>query len=124
MEKKLNTKNKRAGVNKKVRQPKSKAGIKTTGRHQVATSRLRSIGNSKGVILSNVLIDTAGLSPDKEILIVASEGIITIQQIKDTDVNTELASWDAAFKKAKKQGAKPEKDLFEGIGNKFDHSDW
>jgi hypothetical protein len=88
------------------------------------TSRIRAIGNSKGVILNNQLIESAGLSPEMDILIVAAEGKITIMQIKDTGVNTDISTWDKQFKNAIKKGAKPEGDLFEGMKNDFDEKEW
>jgi antitoxin component of MazEF toxin-antitoxin module len=88
------------------------------------TSRIRAIGNSKGVILTSQLIESAGLKQDADILIQASEGIIVIMQVKATTVNTDLSSWDNQFKTAKKKGAKPEADMFEGMKNDFDLKEW
>jgi antitoxin component of MazEF toxin-antitoxin module len=88
------------------------------------TSRIRAIGNSKGVILNNQLIESAGLNPDMDILIEAAEGIITIMQIKDAGVNTDITTWDKQFKNAIKKGAKPGGDLFEGMKNDFDEKEW
>jgi antitoxin component of MazEF toxin-antitoxin module len=88
------------------------------------TSRIRAIGNSKGVILNNQLMESAGLSQDMDILIVAAEGIITIMQVKDGGVNTDISTWDNQFKNAIKKGAKPERDLFEGMKNNFDEKEW
>ena len=87
------------------------------------TSRIRAIGNSKGVILNNQMIESAGLSPEMDILIVAAEGAITITQ-KDAGVNTDISTWDKQFKNAIKKGAKPEGDLFEGLKNDFDEKEW
>src|SRR5688500_1788937 len=42
------------------------------------TSRIRAIGNSKGVILNNNLIESAGLNPDLDIVIQAGDGVIII----------------------------------------------
>ena len=88
------------------------------------TSRIRAIGNSKGVILNNQLLESAGLNQDSDILIQAADGIIVIMQAKDTIVNTDLSSWDKHFKTAIKKGAKPEPDLFEGMKNDFDLNEW
>jgi antitoxin component of MazEF toxin-antitoxin module len=88
------------------------------------TSRIRAIGNSKGVILNNQLIESAGLSQDTDILIMAAEGVITIMQKKDARVNTDISTWDKQFKNAIKKGAKPEGDLFEGMKNDFDEKEW
>lgn len=88
------------------------------------TSRIRAIGNSKGVILNSQVIETAGIKPDADILIQAGDGVIVIFQAKETGINTDLSTWDKQFKAAIKKGAKPEKDLFEGIENDFDIKEW
>jgi len=90
----------------------------------VYTSKIRAIGNSNGVILNNRLIETAGLTPDQDILIQASEGIITIMRVKETGVNSDLSSWDKQFKSAIRKGAKPESNPFAGIENEFDLKEW
>ena len=69
------------------------------------------------------MIESAGLSPEMDILIVAAEGAITITQ-KDAGVNTDISTWDKQFKNAIKKGAKPEGDLFEGLKNDFDEKEW
>jgi antitoxin component of MazEF toxin-antitoxin module len=76
------------------------------------TSKIRAIGNSKGVILNNEVIKTAGLTPDQDIVIQASNGVITIVQIKEMGVNTDLSSWDKQFKDAIKAGVQPEGNIF------------
>lgn len=86
----------------------------------VTRSKIRSIGNSKGVILNNQLIGAAGLNPEADIIIQAGDGIITIAQVKLSAVNTDLNTWDKQFKEAIKKGARPDKDLFEGMANDFD----
>ena len=92
---------------------------------EMVSSRIRAIGNSRGVILSNQLIDRAGISPDADIVISAFKGMITIIEAKKTSqVNTDLSTWDEAFKKANRAGKKPEGDLWEGIGNTFDAEEW
>ena len=88
------------------------------------TSRIRAIGNSKGVILNSQLLDIAGLSAETDILIQAGRGMITIAPVKETAVNTDLSTWDKQFKTAIKKGAKPDPDLFKGMKNDFDTSEW
>ena len=88
------------------------------------TSRIRAIGNSRGVILNNQVIETAGIKPNSDIQIQAGDGVIVILQAKETSINTDLSTWDKQFKAAIKKGAKPEKDLFEGIDNEFDTKEW
>jgi antitoxin component of MazEF toxin-antitoxin module len=88
------------------------------------TSRIRAIGNSKGVILNNQLIETAGLNAEADIIIKANDGVITIIQLKTPGVNTDLSTWDKHFKAAIKRGSKPEGDIFKGMGNDFDLKEW
>ncbi len=105
-------------------QKESKAKKRSTAElNYMFTSRIRSVGNSKGVILNNNLIKAAGLDMEADIIIEASAGMITIVQAKPA-VNTDLATWGAQFKKAIKAGAKPEKDLFAGLVNEFDKTEW
>jgi antitoxin component of MazEF toxin-antitoxin module len=87
-------------------------------------TRIRAIGNSKGVILNNLLIETAGLNTEMDIVIRASKGVIKITEVKKDEVNTDLSTWDKQFKTAIKKGSAPEKDLFEGLQNDFDSKDW
>src|SRR5258705_221554 len=89
-----------------------------------ARSRIRPIGNSKGVILSNQLIEAAGLNTEVDIIIRAADGVIYIAQLKAPDVNTDLSTWDKQFKEAIKKGAKPEGNFFEGMMNDFDLNEW
>ncbi len=90
----------------------------------VYKSRIRAIGNSKGVIINSSLIEKAGLNPDAEIEIQAADGILIIIQAKKAEVNTDLSLWDMEFKKAIHKGRKPEADLFERAANDFDSKEW
>jgi antitoxin component of MazEF toxin-antitoxin module len=87
-------------------------------------TRIRDIGNSKGIILNNVILETAGLQAETKIVIHASKGIIQIMKVKQDDINTDLSTWNKQFKAAFKKGFKPEKDLFEGMQNDFDSKEW
>jgi len=88
------------------------------------SSRVRAIGNSKGVILNTQALEVSGLNPDGDILVLAGKGFITIVPAKNAPVNTDLSTWDKQFKSVIKAGMKPEADLFEGLGNDFDSKDW
>lgn len=105
-----------------------KAGIKKISLRGLGstafTTRIRAIGNSKGVILNNQLIEKAGLDPNMDILIEAADGAIIIVQVKEQEVNTDLSTWDQQFQAAISNGQKPEKDLFEALENDFDSKDW
>ncbi len=110
-------------LTKRSTAPQSNSSAKANSSKEAVISRIRSVGNSKGVILNNNLLKAAGLSVDSDIIIQAGNGVIIIAQAKP-EVNTDLRSWDAQFKKAIKSGAKPEKDLFEGLTNEFDKTEW
>jgi antitoxin component of MazEF toxin-antitoxin module len=89
------------------------------------SSKLRSIGNSKGVILPNRVIEEAGISPDADLIIQVSDSVILIAQAKSPgSVNTNLSSWDEQFKNAIKMGNKPETDVWDGLQNRFDEEEW
>lgn len=88
------------------------------------TAKVRAIGNSKGVILNNQVLDTAGLKADMDILIQAFNGMITIKQAEKPVVNKDLSTWDKQFKAAIKAGAKPEEAIFSEVENEFDKVEW
>lgn len=88
------------------------------------TAKVRPIGNSKGVILNNQLLETAGLTADQDIVIKAVKGRITIEKAESYVVNTDLSTWDQQFKAAIKAGDIPEGDLWEGLENEFDKTEW
>jgi antitoxin component of MazEF toxin-antitoxin module len=88
-------------------------------------SRIRPIGNSKGVILPNRVIEEAGISPDADLIIQVSDGVILIAEAKSPgSVNTNLLSWDEQFKNVIKMGIKPESDVWDGVRNRFDEEEW
>jgi antitoxin MazE len=88
------------------------------------TAKIRAIGNSRGIIFNNKLMDTAGLIADQDVVIQAVKGLITIKQAEKLAVNTDRSTWDKQFKAAIKAGHKPEGDLFEGMQNEFDEKEW
>lgn len=88
------------------------------------TTRIRAIGNSRGLIINNQSMDIAGLDADRDIVIRAKKGLITIEQPQKPAVNTDLSTWEKHLKAAIKAGAKPEGDFFEGMENEFDKTEW
>jgi antitoxin component of MazEF toxin-antitoxin module len=108
-----------ASHNQKVQEPAPNYNIRTGA---AITTKLRAIGNSKGVILNNQLIEAAGISANAEITIRAGKGKIIIEAKEDVNIN--LSSWDKQFKQAIKAGSKPEKDLYDGLENEFDKKEW
>lgn len=101
-----------------VKRPGSGLRIKAS-----ATSRIRSIGNSKGVILTTQLISSAGIKADDPITIQASDGFIIITQAIQ-EVNTDLSTWGTEFKLAKAKNGRSEPALFKGFNNEFDETEW
>ena len=88
------------------------------------TAKVRPIGNSRGVILNNQLMDFAGLAADEEIVIRATNGQMTIRPAEKPTVNTNLSTWEKQLKAAIKAGNTPEGDLWEGMENEFDKKEW
>lgn len=88
------------------------------------TTKIRAIGNSKGVILTNQLLDAAGLLADQDIVVQVVNGRVIIEQVKQPVVNTDLSTWDKQFKAAIKAGDIPEGDMWEGMENEFDKTEW
>lgn len=88
-------------------------------------ARIRKIGNSKGILLSNKLINQSGIEDGGEVIVTAEKGRIIIKPIENKrKINTDLTSWEAQFKAAIKSGDEPETDMFEGMENKFDKEEW
>jgi hypothetical protein len=90
--------------------------------YAVRTS-FRSVGNSKGLIISSKLIEASGISGN-DLIIEAANGIIAIRAVNTRDVNSDLSTWDKQFKSALKNGCKVEGDLFDGMKNEFDEEEW
>ncbi len=89
------------------------------------SGRIRKIGNSKGILLSNKMIKELGISEDEKVIITAEKGRIIIKPAENKrTINTDLSTWEAQFKTAIKSGDKPEIDLFGGMENKFDKEEW
>jgi len=89
------------------------------------TSKIRAIGNSKGVILNRQLLDKAGMKADMDILIQALNGLITIKPAEPpVVVNTDLSTWEKQFEAAIMAGDEPEGDFFEGMETEFDRTEW
>jgi antitoxin component of MazEF toxin-antitoxin module len=99
--------------------------LKEPNQPYTISSRIRPIGNSKGVILPNRVIEEAGISPDADLIIQVSDGVILITEVKSPgNVKTDLSSWEEHFKNAIKMGNQPEPDVWEGMQNHFDKEEW
>ncbi len=90
--------------------------------YSVRTS-FRSVGNSKGLIISSKLIEASGISGN-DLIIEAANGIIAIRAVNSSDVNSDLSTWDKQFKTALKSDDKVESDLFDALKNEFDEEEW
>ena len=81
-------------------------------------TRLKKIGNSKGITLSKTLLEQYQF--EDEVEIVAQENGLLIMPVKVKP----REQWDEQFKKAKKDGHIPDKALLEGFKNSFDKKEW
>ena len=90
--------------------------------YAVRTS-FRSVGNSRGLIISSKLIEASGISGN-DLIIEAANGIIAIRAVKPSDVNSDLSTWDSQFKSALKRGEQSDTDFFDGMKNEFDEEAW
>lgn len=90
--------------------------------YAVRTS-FRSVGNSKGLIISSKLIEASGINGN-DLIIEAANGVIAIRAVSKKDVNSDLSTWDKQFKAALKSDHKTEGDLFDGLKNEFDEEEW
>ena len=89
------------------------------------TVRIRKIGNSKGILLSNRMIKELGIEDDADVIVTTEKGRIIIKpSTNKRKINTDLSTWEAQFKAAIKNGDKPETDMFEGMENNFDKEEW
>lgn len=91
------------------------------------TSRttIRRIGNSKGIILANSLLSSLSLEEGSEVEIrLSGSGIHLVPVTKMREINTDLSTWGSQYKTAIRKGQKPERDLFDGMTNEFDDTDW
>lgn len=79
---------------------------------------LRKIGNSNGVLIPKTMLATCGITDEVEMEVLGNSIIMRSTKKHPRD------GWDDAFKQAIANGDKPENDMFEGIKNTFDGTDW
>lgn len=79
---------------------------------------IRKIGNSSGIILPKAMLFKGGF--DKLVDIEQVDDLIILKPIK---INAR-SKWEAQFKEAFNSGILPEKDIFEGMENEFDKTEW
>jgi len=81
-------------------------------------TKLKKIGNSRGITLSKSLLDQYQFDDEVEILAQDNGLLIMPVKVKPRE------QWDELFKKAIKEGHTPDKDLFGGFENDFDKDEW
>jgi antitoxin MazE len=87
--------------------------------------KVRKIGNSQGIILSNSMISSLGIAGNAEVIITTETGKIVITPVEaKPSINVDLSTWQAQFEAAIKHGDEPEGDLFQRIENQFDKEEW
>ena len=79
---------------------------------------LRKIGNSNGVLIPKSMLISCGITNEVEMEVLGDSIMLRSTKKKARD------GWDEAFKQAIANGDKPENDMFEGMKNTFDDSDW
>ena len=84
----------------------------------VMRTRLKKIGNSKGITLSKSLLQQYQF--EDEVEIVTQENGLLIMPIKAKP----REQWEEQFKAAKKAGHKAENSLLDGFENAFDNKEW
>lgn len=77
------------------------------------------VGNSKGIRIPKEYLKGLG---EKVIIQPTKKGII-VRPDREGSVPP-LKEWDALFAKAIASGEKPEKDMFAGMGNETDQTEW
>ncbi len=78
---------------------------------------IRKIGNSSGILLPKSMLQACGITSEVEIEV--QDKTILLRP-----VSSARTGWEAAFAAAIANGDEPESDLFEGIGNQFDETEW
>lgn len=77
------------------------------------------IGNSKGIRIPKKFLPRLG---DKVVIYPSDDGLVLHPDKGESVPPRE--KWDALFAKAKAKGEKPEKDIFEGMENETDQTEW
>lgn len=91
-------------------------------------AQLRKIGNSSAIILSQEIIEKLNIVDGQEIEVsINRESALVLKPTKlnineRPQLNLDISTWEAQFKLAIIKGQLPEKDVFEGMLNTFDHS--
>ena len=81
-------------------------------------TKLRKIGNSKGITLSKSLLDQYQF--EEEVEIVIQENGLLIMPVKAKP----REEWEKQFRTAIKHGQKPDRAFLESFSNQFDKEEW
>lgn len=81
-------------------------------------TRLKKIGNSKGITLSKTLLEQYRFEDEVEIVAQENGLLIMPSSAKSRE------RWDEQFKLAKKAGHKPDGAMLDGFSNSFDKKEW
>ena len=81
-------------------------------------TKLRKIGNSKGITISKTLLDQYQFDDEVEILAQQNGLLIMPAKAKSRE------RWDEHFRAAKKAGHQPDNAMLEGFSNSFDKKEW
>ena len=104
---------------------KADNSLTSKSKPNLVSTKIRKIGNSRGILLNSAMIRELGIADDGEVEVTTENGQIIIKPAKfKRKINTDLSTWEAQFKAAIKNGDKPENDLFEGMENEFDKEEW
>ncbi len=81
-------------------------------------TKLKKIGNSKGITLSKSLLEQYQFTDEVEIVAQADGLLIRPARARSRE------QWDDQFKIAKKAGHKSDQALMQGFSNSFDEKEW
>lgn len=79
---------------------------------------IRRIGNSQGILLPRNILQACGIEEQVEVVVIGHT--ILLRSVKKHP----RQGWEEQFQKAAALGEPPESDLWEGLKNDFDTSDW
>ena len=79
---------------------------------------IRKIGNSSGIILPKSILEQVGIEEKVDLEIVGNSIVLKSHKAHPR------AGWQEAFEAAATQGDVPENDLFDGLSNEFDKTEW
>ena len=79
--------------------------------------KIRKVGNSNAVLLPKAMLQACGITSEVEIEI--QDKTILLRPVRAV-----REGWEEAFAAAIAAGDEPEGDMFDGISNEFDETEW